>query len=180
MPAADKTDAAGQMRRLWKLDKFNMMPSNERNSYIAKNFDRLDPELVQPFLEAPEYSKLLPSDLAQIRDRVLRAQHGDDAVDELEQLERGIALADRAVRMACKELAIEAGVALATFDTAAAPFEKKVGPWLKKTSEGVRVVRWNAARTGGTLAVPTPDELERGVFYANIDECRAAHGDSVP
>jgi hypothetical protein len=112
-----------------------------------------------------------------LRDRALRARHGDDAVDQLEELDRGIALADRAVRMAREELAIEARVDLMTFNTAAASFEKKVGPWLKKTSDGVRVVHWNAARTGGTLAVPTADELERGVFYANIDEYRAAHGD---
>jgi hypothetical protein len=37
--------------------------------------------------------------------------------------------------MAREELAIEAGVDLAAFDAAAAPFEKKVGPWLKKTPD---------------------------------------------
>ena len=79
--------------------------------------------------------------------------------------------------MAREELAVEAGVDLAKFDAAAAPFEKMVGPWLKKTSDGVRVLRWNAAMTGGTLAVPTADELEHGVFYANIDEYRAAHSE---
>jgi hypothetical protein len=105
----------------------------------------------------PGYSELLPSDLAQIRDLTLRAQHGDDTVDELEELDRGIALADRALRMAREELAIEAGVDLAKFEASAAPFEKTVGPWLKKTPDGVRVLRWNAAMTSGTLAVPTAD-----------------------
>jgi hypothetical protein len=61
--------------------------------------------------------------------------------------------------MAREELAIEAGVDLAAFDAAAAPFEKKVGPWLKKTPDGVRVLRWNADKSGGTLAVPTPDDI---------------------
>jgi hypothetical protein len=42
---ADKTDAAGQMRRLWKLDKFNAMSDSERNAYLAKAGDNLDPEL---------------------------------------------------------------------------------------------------------------------------------------
>jgi hypothetical protein len=37
------------------------------------------------------------------------------------------------------------------------------------------VARWNVDKSGGTLAIPTADELERGVFYANINECRAAH-----
>jgi len=177
LPAADKTDAAGQTRRLWKLDKFNAMSNEERNSYIAKNLGNLNPELMQAFLEMPEYSKVLPSDLAQIRDRALRAQHGDDAVNELEEEDRGIALADRALRMAREELAVEAGVDLAKFNEAAAPFEKQAGPWLKKTSDGVRVLHWNADKSGGTLAVPTADELEHGVFYANIDEYRAAHGE---
>jgi hypothetical protein len=42
---ADKTDAAGQLRRLWKLDKFNAMSDSERNAYLAKADDNLDPEL---------------------------------------------------------------------------------------------------------------------------------------
>ncbi len=33
---ADLADAAGQMRRLWKLDKFNAMSDSERNAYLAK------------------------------------------------------------------------------------------------------------------------------------------------
>jgi len=41
----------------------------------------------------------------------------------------------------------------------------------------VRVLRWNADKSGGTLAVPTADELEHGVFYANVDEFRASHGE---
>jgi len=181
LPAADKMDAAGQMRRLWKLDKFNAMPNKERNSYIAKNLDKLDPELVQAFLEMPGYSELLPSDLAQIRNRALRSQHGDDAIDELKQLDAGIALADRVVRMAREELAVEAGVDLAKFDAAAKPYEKPAGPWLKRTKQNgvdeVRVLRWNAdPKTGGTLQVPTPEELETGQFYADIHEYREAHG----
>src|SRR5262249_29885783 len=170
-----------QMRRLWKLDKFNAMPSSERNTFIAKNLDRLDPELVQAFLESPEYSKLLPSDLAQIRDRALRTQHGDDAVAELEQVEAGIGQADRAVRMACAELGIEAGVDLAKFNEAAKPYENAPAPWLRKCWENgkevIRVARFNAdPRTGGTLGVPTEEELQTGKFYKNIREYREAHG----
>jgi hypothetical protein len=179
LPAADKTDAAGQMRRLWKLDRFRALPEPERNSFIAKNLDSLDPELTQAFLEMPEYAGLLPSDLDQIRDRALRAAHGD-AFDELKQLSTGIEIADRAVRMAREELAIEAGVDLARFDAVTAPFENAPGPWLKKVRQGneevTRVVRWNAAKNGGTLAVPNADEVQRGVFYRDIEEFRAAHG----
>ena len=181
LPAADKTDAAGQMRRLWKLDQFNAMSNEERNSYIAKNLGKLDPELVQAFFEAPEYSKILPSDLAQIRDRALRAQHGDDAVDELEEVDRGIALADRAVRMAREELAVEAGVDLAKFNEVAKPYENAPAPWLRKCWENgkevIRVARFNTdPRTGGTLGVPTEEELQTGKFYKDIREFREAHG----
>ena len=135
---------------------------------------------VQAFFEAPEYSKILPSDLAQIRDRALRAQHGDDAVDELEEVDRGIALADRALRMAREELAVEAGVDLAKFNEAAKPHERPAGPWLKRVKqngvEEVRVLRWNSdPNTGGTLQIPTPAELETGQFYMDIREYREAH-----
>jgi hypothetical protein len=157
------------------------MPRDARNTFVAKNLARLDPELVQAFLEMPEYSKLLPADLAQIRDRTLRAQHGDEVVDELEQLEAGIIQADRTLRMAREELAIEAGIGLAKFNEAAAPYERAAGPWLKKWRENgvemVRVVRWNAdPNTGGTLGIPTEEELQTGKFYKDIDEYRKAHG----
>lgn len=180
LPETDKTDAAGQMRRLWKLDRFNAMPTDERNSFIAKNLDRLDPELVQAFIEAPEYSKILPSDLAQIRQRVVRAHHGSEVIDQLEQLEAGVAQADRAVRMAREELAIEAGVDLAKFNEAAAPHEEAPAPWLRMCwengAEVVRVVRFNAdPSTGGTLSIPTQEELQTGKFYKDIHEYRKAH-----
>jgi len=63
--------------------------------------------------------------------------------------------------MAREELAIEAGVDLAKFDAAAAPFEKKVGPWLKKSLESgkevIRVVRFNPGKNGARwLSRPRP------------------------
>src|SRR5262249_9491982 len=173
----DKSDTYGFMRRQRKLDLLLRLPEKQRQRTIES--EQLDPELAQAILELDMPAEMLGLSAAActlIKQRVLRAAHGD-AIDELEELDRGIALADRAIQMARQELAVEAGVDLAKFDAAAAPFEKVVGPWLKKTPEGVRVLRWNAARTGGTLAVPTADELERGVFYANVDEFRAAHGE---
>jgi len=44
----------------------------------------------------PEYSNFLSADLDQIKDRALRATYGA-AVDELDELVRGIEIADRAV-----------------------------------------------------------------------------------
>src|SRR5262249_55972633 len=84
---ADKTDAAGQMRRLWKLDRLAKMSDSDRNAYIAKNIDNLDPELAQAILEVPEFSGLLPSDVEQICDRALRTQYGEQALSEQSDLE---------------------------------------------------------------------------------------------
>jgi hypothetical protein len=125
--------------------------------------------------------EILSTDLAQIRERALRSQHGDDAVDELEQFDRAIALADRAVRMAREEVAIDAGLDLAKFNKAAAAYEEAPSPWLRKCWENgvevVRVVRFNAdPRTGGTLSTPTEEELQTGKFYKDIHEYRQAHG----
>jgi hypothetical protein len=176
----DKNDTYGFMRRQRKLDLLLRLPEKERQAVIAN--EKLDPELARAILELDMPAEMLGLSAATcglIRERALRAAHGD-VIDELEELDTGIALADRAVHMAREELAVEAGVDLARFDAAAAPFEKAPGPWLKKIRQGndevVRVVRWNADKSGGTLAVPTADELAAGHFYANIEEYRAAHG----
>jgi hypothetical protein len=42
----DKTDAAAQILRLWKLDKFNALPDHERNALVAS----LDPDLAAAIL----------------------------------------------------------------------------------------------------------------------------------
>ena len=81
----DKTDAAGQMRRLWKLDRFNALPDKERNALTA-DVATLDGELARAFLELPEYSKILPSDLDRIRDLALTAQHGAEALADQREL----------------------------------------------------------------------------------------------
>jgi hypothetical protein len=73
---ADKSDAAGQLRR-------------ERDGYLAKAGDNLDPELAQGFLEAPEYAK----------------QHGEEAFTELADLEAGIKIADDVITAAREEVA---------------------------------------------------------------------------
>jgi hypothetical protein len=174
-------DTYGFMRRQRKLDLLLRLPEKQRQRAIES--EQVDPELAQGILELDMPAEMLglsPAACNLIKQRALRAAHGD-AIDELEQLERGIALADRAVQLAREEIAQDSGVDLAKFDATAAPFEKPIGPWLKKSVEGgkevIRVVRWNADKSGGTLAVPTADELERGVYYTSIDEYRAAHGD---
>ena len=127
----DKTDAAGQMRRLWKLDRFNALPDKERNALTA-DVATLDGELARAFLELPEYSKILPSDLDRIRDLALTAQHGAEALADQRELEVGVAIAERVVALARQEVAADAG-GPQKFDAAAAPYEKAASaPWLRK------------------------------------------------
>jgi hypothetical protein len=181
LKAADKTDAAGQMRRLWKLDKFNAMPDAERNSYLAKNIDNLDPELAQAFLEAPEYSKIMPSDLHQIRERALTAQHGAEAIAEIQELEAGIAIADDVVAVSREEIAQDVG-GLAKFDAAAEPFERAASaPWLRKAlKDGAEVVqvfaRFGQGKFDYTWREATPQVIEQGMFFPTAAEWQQAGG----
>jgi hypothetical protein len=50
-----------------------------------------------------EYARLFPSDLEQLRDHALRAQHGEEAVAELSDLETAVAIAGGAMRGAGPE-----------------------------------------------------------------------------
>jgi hypothetical protein len=172
---------AGVSARQRKLDLLLRLPEKQRQRAIES--EQLDPELTQAILELEMPAEMLGLSAAAcnlIKQRALRAAHGG-AIDELEELERGIAFADRAVQLAREELAQDSGVDLAKFDAAAKPYEKPAGAWLKRIKqngvEEVRVLRWNAdPKTGGTLQVPTPEELETGQFYADINEFREAHG----
>ena len=70
---------------------------------------------------------------------------------------------------------------IAKFDEMARSYEKAAGPWLKKCRENgvevVRVLRWNAdPNTGGTMSIPTEEELQTGQFYKDVHEYREAHG----
>src|SRR5262245_36198751 len=97
---SDKTDAAGQMRRLWKLDRLAKMSDSDRNAYIIKNIDKLDPELTQAILEVPEFSGLLACDVEEIRDRALREQHGEKALGEQRDLETAINIVEQILPLA--------------------------------------------------------------------------------
>jgi hypothetical protein len=71
---SDPSDSAGQVRRLWKLDQLRKMSDSERNAYLAKAGDNLDPELQQAILEVPEFSGLLRSDIERLHDSALKAR----------------------------------------------------------------------------------------------------------
>jgi hypothetical protein len=175
---ADKSDAAGQLRRLWKLDKYNAMSDSERSQYLARAGDSLDSELAQAFLEAPEYAKVLPSDLEAIHERALKQQHGEAALTELAELESAIKIADDTITAAREEVAHEVG-GTAKLDTAAAPFEKMQGAaWLRKFGEEVR--SFHVSDNKGHWNVATEEELENGLFFSTAEEWRMAQSGVIP
>jgi hypothetical protein len=176
---ADKTDAVGFGRRAEIRGWLRSLSANERNAFVGQ-ISKLDPEIALAIVEVgPELSGVLAADRDQLLDRALLAQHGP-AIQEVEELERSIELADRALSMAREELATEAGVDLTKFNEAAAPYEKAAtAPWLRKHIEdGVEVIRVKLREDGsGGVEVPaTPDEIEMGQYFANYDEYRQAGG----
>jgi hypothetical protein len=176
----DKTDAAGQMRRLWKLDRFNALPDKDRNALTA-NVATVDPELAQAFLELPEYSKILPTDLEQVRDLALRAQHGDETLTEQRDLEAGIAIAEDVLAAARQEVAADAG-GFARFNAAAAPYEKAAStPWLRKYRQNLpngdseeRIGVWDPEHSKTGIRPATAQELADGIYYQDIAAYRRA------
>jgi hypothetical protein len=178
---SDPTDAAGQIRRLWRLDRFNAMSDIERNAYLAKAGDNLDPELQQAFLEAPEYSKVLPTDLEAIHMRALKQQHGE-TITELANLEAGIKIVDDVITAARDEVAQEVG-GTAKLDAAAAPYEKmQSAAWLRKFNEnGSDVVKsFHIVGNRGHWDTATEEEVEGGMYFKSADEWRMAQSGAIP
>src|SRR5262245_51035289 len=187
----DKADAAAQILRLWKLDKFNALPDSERNAAMA-DVASLDPDVAAVILQAPAYSKIHASDLDRLRDHALRAQHGNEALAELHDLERGIAVAEGALVAVRDEIAADVG-GEAALAKAAEPYERAAtAPVLIRQildgQEVIRVVRppkggdkkpgetfqERLDRKYGSLAKPTAEELATGIVYDGLEAWRDA------
>jgi hypothetical protein len=179
---SDPADVAGQLRRLYRLDKLNAMSDAARNNYIAEHRDNLDPELAQAILELPEHAKLLPSDIEAIHEHVLKEQHGEQEFTELSNLESAIKVAGDTIAAAYEEISFDVGGA-AKLREAAAPYEKMVGSaWLKKfnTGEGEEVRAFNIRNGHGYWDPADADQIENGNFYASAQEWRMANEGVVP
>jgi hypothetical protein len=148
------------------------------DSGSAKVGDGLDPELAQAILEAPEFSGLLRSDVEQLHMRALKQQHGEEAFNELVDLEAAIKIADDVINAAREEVAFEVG-GTAALDKAAAPFEKmQSAAWLRKFGEEVRAFRVEGNK--GYWDPATEDQIENGLYFKSADEWRLAQGGIVP
>ena len=124
-----------------------------------------------------EMTGVLGSHREQLIDLALQAQHGE-AIAELQDLERGIEVADRALNAAHEGIAHESGVHdLKKFDELAKPHTPEA-VWLRKYrkdgEEIVGVLKWDADNR--SVQPATPEEIEVGQYFANYDEYRRAGG----
>jgi hypothetical protein len=146
--------------------------------YIARNMDRLDPEMALAIVSVPvELSGVLESDRKVLVDKALQAQHGDAIVKTLE-LERAVGVAEHAVEAVRAEIARDVGVPDPhQWNQLAAPHEKRaVAPYLKKCQENgqevIRVLKWNG--NGGTWGQATQQDIAEGVYCGSFQEWQQA------
>jgi hypothetical protein len=105
LQSAEKTDLVGAMRRQEIRAWLRTMPPEERNRYLSTNLEKMDPEMALAIREMPGEMTGIPGSLReQLIDLALQAQHGE-AIAELQHLERGIEVADRALNAAREEIA---------------------------------------------------------------------------
>jgi len=168
----DKTDLAAAMLRAEMRDWLRSKPQAERDSYISKNLERLDPQMLQAVIEVPiEMTGISGTQRNILVERELQARHGE-TFTEIKELERGIELAERSVEASRDEVRKETGVDQKAFDELAAPVEaKQLAPWLRRRpgSDEVRVVDLER----GVERLPTPEELASGIEAATLDEFNA-------
>ncbi|MHC2320448.1 hypothetical protein [Bradyrhizobium diazoefficiens] len=170
----DRADMVGFLRRQEMRQHLKAMPAKERNAFISKHREDMDPEMALAIVEMPSaFSGVLNGDRTHFVERALRAQHAEK-MEQLTLLEDAIATAESAMNAGAEELRAEAGF------TTKSEFERAVEqvrpreyqPWLKKVIEDgkevVRVVRWDSsAKMTGSWPLATADELSRGQYFDN-------------
>jgi hypothetical protein len=168
----DKTDLVAAMLRKEMRDWLRSKPQAERDAYMAKNLERLDPQMLQAVVEVPiEMTGISATQRATLVERDLQARHGE-TIAEANQLQRFIERAERHVEAARDEVRKETGVDQKAFDELAAPIEaKETAPWLRRRpgSNEMRVVDLDR----GVERLPTPEELVSGIEATTLDEFNA-------
>jgi hypothetical protein len=130
----------------------------------------------------PEFSGLLRSDIERLHESALKAQHGEEALAELRDLETGIKIASDTIEAAREEVANEVG-GIAKLNAASAPYEKlQSAAWLKKfMTDGVEEVRsFHVTGNRGYWNPASEEELENGMYFKTADEWRMAQSGIVP
>jgi hypothetical protein len=170
---ADKTDLVGAMLRAEMRDFLRSKPRAERDAYIAQNAEAMDPQMAMALIEVPaELSGISTVQRDALIERAMEAQHGE-ALKDVQELERGIEMAERAVQLGREEIIKEAGGDTQQFNELAAPYESRAGvAWLRKDGDKVVVVDLDRK----VSRQPTPQELETGAYFTDFDEYRSANG----
>jgi hypothetical protein len=177
----DKTDLVSAMLRAEMRDFLRSKPQADRDAYIRENAERLDAQMALAVMEVPaELSGISIVQRDALIERALEAQHGE-SLKAVQELERGIELAERAVNLGREEIIKEADADPHQFNQLAEPFEKAAGAnWLKKYQENgqevIRVLKWDGTTKTFATAKATPEEIADGAFYNNFEEYRLANG----
>jgi hypothetical protein len=171
----DKTDVVGALRRREVREFLKAMPPKERNAYISKRRENMDPDLALAIVEMPaEFSGVLEMDRNGLVDAALQAQHGE-AMQQLVELERAIEVTESAVETGRDEVRQETGLGAEDFDKRAVSFEGKGNhiPWLKRlTPDGeVKILDLKT----NTYRSATPEQIEAGQFFKDREEYRKAN-----
>jgi hypothetical protein len=169
----DKTDLVSAMLRAEMRDFLRTKPQAERDAYIRENAERLDPQMALAVMEVPaELSGISILQRDALIERALEAQHGE-ALKEVQELERGIEVAERAISLGREEIIKETEADPHQFNQLAEPYESRAGiAWLRKDGDKVIVVDLDRK----VRRQPTPEELETGAYFADFEEYRMANG----
>jgi hypothetical protein len=171
---ADRTDLVGAMLRAEMRTFLRSKTQKERDDFLTENADKLDPQLALAVMEMPaEITGVSSVQREKLIDRALQAQHGE-VMKDVQELERGIEIAERAVLLGRSEIIREAEATIEEFDQLAAPLESRAGvAWLRKNGDG-KVITVDLQLNVGRE--PTPEELETGVFFENYEDYCQANG----
>src|SRR5262249_44560204 len=148
------------------------LDDDKREAWFRDGGDTIAAEVEEAVVEMPpELSGVAKSRHGLLTQDAWRAQHGPELA-EIADLENAVEAAESAVEAARDEVRKECGVAdIAKFNELAAAVEAKhAAPWLRRRNwngkEQVNVVDLEAK----VERPATPDEIERGVFYANFED----------
>ena len=121
----DKTDLVSAMLRAEMRDYLRSKTQSERDAFIRENANTLDPEMARAFTEVPpEISGISTVQREALLEKALEAQH-PGALQEVQELERAIELAEKAVNLGRDEIIREAETDSHHFNELAKPYEAR-------------------------------------------------------
>jgi hypothetical protein len=180
LPAPDKTDTAGAIRRQEIRQFLRDMKPEQQTKFFGSQEGKLPAEILTAVLEMPpEFSGVPNTRHALLMEEAIKAQHGPEAA-EIAQVEEAITVAESAVETGRDEMRLEVGAHdKREFERQAAEIEAQHRPvWLRKKGELTKVVDLDR----GIERDATPADLENGAFYADHDQYLArggSHDDDV-